>query len=483
MQSLHSRRLTRRTLLAGLAATAAAGSTTVVTACSESRPRRRSPDVIVIGAGLAGLQAALLLEEQGLKVLVLEASDRVGGRVRTLDHLDGRPEAGGSEVGSGYARVLSMMDRVGGLKTSKWADSIQLEFVMAMDGKLMKPAEWATSALNDLPAAERDTGPWGPFALPMVVMPRPSPLPDLDSWQDPGFAELDVPFASWLQGRGASEQAIRLINEQLQGPTAAEVSALWQLRAARLAPYMGTVESLVRIDGGMSRLTDAMAALLPAGVVLNAPVQAILSRDDGVEVHTADGARHQARYVLCTIPLPALRNVRVDPLPPSRQREAMTQVPYTHGTSVFFHVDKPYWEEDGLPASTWTLGPVGRVFRYHYEGGYYLWNFKSGPSTAKYNALADADAMALALKEFNAVRPSTVGRIRPMAVMSWDRHPWTLGHMAYRAPGQIRAFGNVLAEPHGRIHFAGEHTALLTSGMEGAMESGERAALEILQRG
>jgi monoamine oxidase len=66
--------------------------------------------------------------------------------------------------------------------------------------------------------------------------------------------------------------------------------------------------------------------------------------------------------------------------------------------------------------------------------------------------------------------------------ISWERHPWTLGHMAYRAPGQIRAFGTVLAEPHGRIHFAGEHTALLTSGMEGAMESGERAALEILQR-
>jgi monoamine oxidase len=479
MQGRDSRRYTRRTILAGMAATAAAG---LATACGGPGRRGRDADVIVIGAGLAGLQAALLLEEQGLKVRVLEASDRVGGRVRTLDHIEGRPEAGGSEVGSGYARVLNMMDRVGGLTTAKWAESIQLEFVMAHGGQLLKPADWATSPLNDLPPAERNTGPWGPFALPMVYLPRNSPLPELDSWQDPAFAELDVPFDAWLRQQGASDRAIQYIDEQLQGPVAAEVSTLWQLRAARAALYMGTVDSLVHIVGGMSRLTDGMAALLATEVELNTPVTAISTGKDGVEVRTTDGARHRARFVVCTIPLPVLRTISLDPAPTPRQEEAIAKVPYTNGTSVFFHVDKPFWEEDGLPASTWTLGPVGRVFRMAYEGGYYLWNYKSGPATARYHQLPDEEAMALALKELNEARPSTVGRIRPTAVVSWDRHPWTRGHLAYRAPGQIRAFGNVLAEPHGRIHFAGEHTALLTTGMEGAMESGERAAMEILAR-
>ena len=481
MQNPGKPRVSRRTVLTGIGAVAVAGGVLSL-AGPLSRVRRPDTDVIVIGAGLAGLQAAMLLESQGLRVQVLEASKRVGGRVYTLDHLDGRPEAGGSEIGSGYARVLSMMEQLGGFETSKWAESIQLEFVMAMGGQLLKPADWAGSPLNDLPAAERNTGPWGPFALPMVYLPRESPLPDLDSWLDPRFADQDVPFDGWLRQRGASDRAITYIDELLQGPTAANVSTLWQLRAARLSPYMGTVDSLVHINGGMSRLTDAMAAALKGGVVRNAPVRFIGTSRDGVEVRTADGRLHKARFVISTIPLPALRNVHIDPLPPLRQREAIAQVPYTQGMSVFFHVDKPYWEEDGLPASTWTLGPVGRVFRYRHAGGYYLWNFKSGPSTARYLRMTDEEAMAAALRDFNEVRPSTVGRIRPMAVMSWDRHPWALGHMAYRAPGQIRSFGNALSEPHGRIHFAGEHTALLTSGMEGAMESGERAAMEILER-
>lgn len=69
-----------------------------------------------------------------------------------------------------------------------------------------------------------------------------------------------------------------------------------------------------------------------------------------------------------------------------------------------------------------------------------------------------------------------------MTVHNWSTHAWTQGHLAYRAPGQIREFGNIMANPHGRIHFAGEHTAVLSSGLEGAMESGERAAFEIIDR-
>lgn len=135
-----------------------------------------------------------------------------------------------------------------------------------------------------------------------------------------------------------------------------------------------------------------------------------------------------------------------------------------------------------MPASTWTVGPLGRVFRHSMtDGGYYLWNFRSGISARGYERLTDAEAGARALSEFIAVRPSVEGRVAPMAISSWDRNPWTLGHLPVRAPGQIKRFGDVLGKPHGRLHFAGDHTAVLMTGMEGAMESGERAALEVLQ--
>lgn len=84
------------------------------------------------------------------------------------------------------------------------------------------------------------------------------------------------------------------------------------------------------------------------------------------------------------------------------------------------------------------------------------------------------------LAELGRVRPSTVGRVEPLLVQNWSTARWTRGHLAYMSPGQITEFGGALSKPHGRIHFAGEHVAKMTVGMEGAMESGEQAAVEIL---
>ncbi len=439
-------------------------------------------DVIVIGAGLAGLQAAVLLEDEGARVLVLEANNRVGGRVHTLDEVEGKPEAGGSEVGSGYARALSMLSRVGSPQTYKWADSIQLPFALHVHGKLIDPATWDKSDLNDLPAAERTSFGMGPFALAQILMPRPNPLEDLTSWLDPKHSSLDVPFDAWLRGRGVSEAALRYLDAIVPSDSAKDISALWQIRGAKVSPQMGSVDSLQSLVSGMSRLPEGMRALLKGEVRLNAPVTAIRDRGNHIEVMTRGRRIVRAERVICTVPLPVLRGIHIEPGLPKLQQEAVDQTPYTRGLSVFFRVDKPYWEEDGMPASTWTVGPLGRVFRHTKAGGgYYLWNFKSGLSARGYDKLTDKEAGERALREFIAIRPSVEGRIAPLAVTSWDRNPWTLGHLPYRAPGQIKKFGNVLGAPHGRLHFAGDHTAVLMTGMEGAMESGERAALEVLQ--
>jgi monoamine oxidase len=90
--------------------------------------------------------------------------------------------------------------------------------------------------------------------------------------------------------------------------------------------------------------------------------------------------------------------------------------------------------------------------------------------------------MDYALRVLTRARPSMQGRVEPIGVMNWSRHPFSRGTFAYRAPGQIARYGNVAADIHDNLHFAGEHTAVLLQGMEGAMESGERSALEVLAR-
>lgn len=476
--------VSRRQALAVLGASGLA----MATAAKARVPRPRlDADVIVIGAGLAGLQAAILLQDEGARVVVVEARERVGGRVHTLDQIDGRPESGGTEVGSGYARTLSMIDRIGGLAMHRWADTVQLQFALAVRGQLMTPGQWDTSDLNDLPRDERRSGGMGPFALSQTTLPRPSPLEDLDSWLDPRHAVLDVPFDQYLRGRGVSDAALRYLDMTLSTDGARAVSALWQLRAARLSPQMGSIDSLRTISAGMSRLPEAMRGLLRGDVLLGAPVTAIHDRGDHVDVVLRPASRSgmrrrlRAARVVCTIPLPVLRRIALEPGLPPLQQAAIEQVPYTRGLSVFFEVSRPYWELDGLPASTLAAGPLGRVFRYSYPGGHYLWNFRAGMSARGYEQLNDIDAGERALREFVAARPSVAGAIRPVAVVNWDRDPWTRGHLPYRAPGQIVRFGDVLRQPHGRVHFAGDHTAVLMNGMEGAMESGERVALEVLQ--
>jgi len=476
VSSKRSRRDTLRALGA-LGGAAALSPTLALTGCGRPKP---DADVIVIGAGLSGLNAAVLLQDAGLDVLVVEADQRIGGRIKTLDDAPGRPEAGGSEIGAGYARVRDMVSRIGGLDYNRWLDLIDMRFALNIDGTLMNGSNWADSPVNELPEGERNTGPMGPFGLPMIYLMKDSPVTELDSWLSPELAKYDIPFDQYLRSVGASDEAVRLMQCQVPSETVSGVSALWQLRLARYQRAVGTIQDLETLKQGASRLPEGMAAILSREVRLGSPVTGISTERDDVTVTLTDGTQLRAAHCVCTVPLTILRQMQFNPPLPELQAEAFDQVPQGHNLSIYLHVKEPYWEVDGLPASLWTNQTVGRIFRYQSEDGYYLW-MNRGVVDAETRKLDDASLKAQSLRELYAARPSTEGRVETTAVVNWSRHPWLLGHIAYRKPGQIRRYGNVVADRHGRIHFAGDHTAVLNFGMEGAMESGERAALEVLQ--
>lgn len=465
----HPAGLSRRQLLAGGIGLAGLGR---VARAADHRP---DADVIVVGAGLAGLQAALLLASEGARVLVLEADVRVGGRIRTLDDAEGRPEAGGAEIGPFYARVHRLVDDLGLRIVSR--PSLGQGMAIHVGTGLVPASAWGAHPENPVRGEHRGVP---PFALEAALMQKVAPLPAPESWLEPESAELDGPYDRLLLGLGARPEMLPLVAVGNPLGRLSRVSALWMIRRHTLRQHSRAQGDLAFLDGGMSRLPDAMAARLGDAVHLAAPVVAICQGRADVEVRTADGRRWRAGRAIVTTPAPVTARLAFEPAPPPAIAAAWRSLPYGQAMSVFLPVRSRFWEEDGLPPSIWSWQLGGRVFHVENAAGSYLWFYASGPEAAPLQRLSALDAIALVRDRMEALRPSLVGRLGAPSAMCWSRHRWARGTFASRHPGGLAALQERLRSPFGRVHFAGEHTADLAMGIEGALESGERAALEVL---
>jgi monoamine oxidase len=210
-------------------------------------------------------------------------------------------------------------------------------------------------------------------------------------------------------------------------------------------------------------------------------------RDDGaiVEVTCRDGARYRAKQVVCSIPFSVLRTIHFEPGLSGPQAEAVNTLPYMSNTLVFFIPKRKFWESDGLSPTMWTDGPAGTVMAQRFgkddEEVTALVANPRGNVANWVDRLPPADAVRLVQSEIERLRPAAKGALEGGFIHSWARDPYAAGDWAVFGPGQIERFARTMAAPHGRIHFCGEHTAQANRGMEGALESAERAVLEVTQ--
>jgi monoamine oxidase len=479
---------------------AAAGAALLWSLSAASLPIQARRRVIVIGAGLAGLRTALLLEDLGLDVTILEGRLRPGGRLHTLADLPGRPEEGGSVLGRTYQRMVGMAERIGaaletpilghGPRTGP-CKSCHVQgkvpdrrggpgSLIAWRGRLILERDWV-DALPGLSERERKTA---PDRLIASYLQSANPLGDSEAWTRAEHANLDgTSLEQYLRGLGATPTALQLMDVAPNCPGLANASAIWALRdAQRRAAAAGGLP--LEFPGGSTLFVESLVRAVKSRIITGQVVTAIASTERGLVVSCADGSVHEADYGVSTLPLPVLARLKLDPAPAADQAAAFREIAYTPLTRVYFRVKQPFWEVDGLPGTMWTDTPLERIFPLRDQAGEVvgLVSHADGPGAELLDGMTDEKRHRFAEDVLAGLRPATRGAIEAVASTSWANDPFTGGAYPFYAPGQVGRLRAAVARPLGRLHFAGEHTAVTQPGMEGAAESADRAVAELLAR-
>jgi monoamine oxidase len=446
--------------------------------------RHVDTQTVVVGAGLAGLHAADVLRRAGREVIVLEAQDRPGGRVRTLrapldEELYG--EAGAIRIPDKHRLVRDLATRHG-LNLIPF-DSGNGTAVVSAGGIVARmPSE--IDRLGRALALRPDEAGLSPRALLLRYtdgVPPDLGRPAVDEAAYRAWAPIDrQSWPDWLRSRGASPGAVALMTV---GGDSRELSALYVLRQFAL---LRDVTQYYKILGGMDQLPRAMADALGPVVRYNAPVVRIAQHNGGADVDYLDGGtprRLRADRVIVAVPFATLRRIEVEPPFSAPKSRAVATLPYFPATRGLLQTTTRFWHVQGLSGTARTDQPI-ETWDASYEQLAERGLVAATAGGAIGRALATMDD-ATAIQRMAALVsepfPAMEGAFEKGIVYRWATDRWAQGAFAVFGVSEMTALAPVVAAPEGRVHFAGEHTSPWMGWMEGALESGQRAAGEVTE--
>jgi monoamine oxidase len=451
----------------------------------------RSVDVLVLGAGLAGLAAATCLARAGCDVRVLEAQSRPGGRVLTVR----------SPLAAGLVGELGAKYVFGGhAVTRRYAaeHGLVLEPVVP-PGTDDDAAYFLRGRWIDLRADLRSPGPFSlrdeevslGFAGLMKRYLGPAVVklgdPTQPCWPDAAAAPLDrLSLAAHLRDAGASPDAVELLCSAAfatwgDGPEA--FSTLAALRREVLSQRAYSTLDCFR--DGTSVLPEALAAHLgPARMLYGHVARSIEQHAGGVRVICEQGV-FEARTLVCAVPFSALRRIALNTPFSAGKRRAIDELPSTSVTRTLVQTRSRPWRGVMRGERLVTDLPIMNVFdasiRFQTERGL-LDIYTTGSRARALGQLPEDERVAASLRYLEEVIPGVTGHVEVAVSKVWDDDPWAGGAFAWFRPGQVVELLPHVASVEGRIHFAGDHTSATPGWMEGALSSGERVAAEVLAR-
>lgn len=444
-------------------------------------------DYCVVGAGFAGLTAALRLRQAGHSTALLEARDRIGGRTFTEMRDDGGwIDRGGAWIGPGQDAIYGLMEEFGVASYKQYTDGDAMMFV---DGR--KYRYTGTIPLSMSPWAVANIG---TVFLELTQMCKSIPVDA--PWSAAKAHKWDrLSWAAWLDRHTMSKSARELLDHAVAGlytSAGSEVSllfALYQMASAGGPSFVLGVKDAAedaRPVGGMGAIHRAVAAELGDVIQLSQPVRSIAQDADGVTVRS-DNTVVRSRRVIVAVPVSIASQIIYEPMLPADRSFLHQRMPSGAVYKIALVYDEPFWRADGLSGQSFAPGSAANLtIDSCTDTGTpgILTAITEGPDARRLGTLT-AD------ERRDAVLAAVVERFgdRARSPVDYVEQDWTLerysggGMIAHTPPGVLTEFGPALREPCGRIHWAGtESSAVMCGFIDGAVRSGERAATEVMER-
>ncbi|MBI4261489.1 MAG: flavin monoamine oxidase family protein [Actinobacteria bacterium] len=445
---------------------------------------RLDADVAVVGAGVAGLVAARDLTAAGRSVVVLEARDRVGGRLVNAEIGEGRiVEMGGQWVGPTQDRVAALLAELGVETFPTFDTGDRLVFLAGKRHRYRGDYP----RVNPLVLADL-----GQALYRLGRMSRRIPLDR--PWEAAGAGEWDgETLETWIRRKTRTRAARAMLRTTVELVFATEPASLSLLHALFYMRSGTSLETLIGVTGGAQQdrvvggahvLAARIAAGLGGAVRLASPVRSIRRDGDGARVE-GDGFEAGAGHVVVAVPPALAGRIAYEPLLPAARDQLTQRMPMGSTIKVNVVYEEPFWREEGLSGQAFDPDlPLNASFDNSPPEGApgVLVGFFDARQARRYGAADPAERRRVALECLARYFGPRASRPAGYHDLDWSAEEWTRGcYGAHVGPGVWTQYGPALREPVGRIHWAGSETAEVWNGyIDGAVESGHRAASEVL---